>query len=88
MVGPKPAIGSYFNWRQDHIAEPTWSDRKTTADDMRTKQTGAYIVGRFALAEPLHLIAGGRWSDWKTTQNYFGSRRNTRSTTSSRPMPA
>lgn len=75
MVGPKPAVGSYFNWRQDHIAEPTWSDRKTTADDLRTKQTGAYIVGRFALAEPLHLIAGGRWSDWKTTQNYFGSRR-------------
>ena len=20
MVGPKPAVGSYFNWRQDHIA--------------------------------------------------------------------
>lgn len=45
---------------------------------MRTKQTGAYLVGRFALAEPLHLIVGDRWSDWKTKQMYFGSRREYR----------
>ncbi|MCJ9714629.1 TonB-dependent receptor, partial [Bordetella hinzii] len=28
-----------------------------------------------ALAEPLHLIVGGRWSNWDTKQTYFGSRR-------------
>ncbi|MBR8652222.1 TonB-dependent siderophore receptor [Achromobacter sp. Marseille-Q0513] len=72
MVGPAPAIGSYFNWRQDHIQEPTWSGAKSPADDVRTKQTGTYVVGRFALAEPLHLIVGGRWSDWDTNQVSFG----------------
>ena len=72
MAGPAPAVGSFFNWRQDHIQEPTWSGRKTPADDVRTKQTGTYIVGRFALAEPLHLIVGGRWSNWETNQLSFG----------------
>ena len=75
MTGAKPAIGSYFDWRQDHIAEPTWSSTKTAADDMRVKQTGAYAVGRFSLADPLHLIVGGRWSNWETNQTYFGSKR-------------
>ena len=59
--------------RQDHIAEPTWSGTKTPADDLRVKQTGAYAVGRFSLADPLHLIVGGRWSNWETNQTYFGS---------------
>ena len=45
MVGPKPAVGSYFNWRQDHIAEPTWSDRKTTAMTCAPSRP-APIVGR------------------------------------------
>ncbi len=78
MVGPAPAIGSFFDWRRAHIQEPSWADTLSPADDVRTKQTGAYLVGRFALAEPLHLIVGGRWSDWKTKQMYFGSRREYR----------
>lgn len=75
MVGPAPAIGSFFNWNRAHIREPEWSSTLSPADDVRTKQTGAYLVGRFALAEPLHLIVGGRWSNWDTKQTYFGSRR-------------
>lgn len=75
MTGAKPAIGSFFDWRQDHIAEPSWSSRKTPADDMRVKQTGTYAVGRFSLADPLHLIVGGRWSNWETNQTYFGTKR-------------
>lgn len=71
MVGPAPAIGSFFDWRRAHIQEPSWADTLSPADDVRTKQTGAYLVGRFALAEPLHLIVGDRWSDWKTKQMYF-----------------
>lgn len=75
MVGPAPNIGSFFDWRRAHIQEPSWADTLSPADDVRTKQTGAYLVGRFALAAPLHLIVGGRWSDWQTKQTYFGSRR-------------
>jgi len=75
MTGAAPDLGSYFDWRQDRIAEPAWASDKTPADDMRVKQTGIYAVGRFALADPLHLIVGGRWSNWETRQNYFGSKR-------------
>ncbi|QKI78479.1 TonB-dependent alcaligin siderophore receptor FauA [Achromobacter xylosoxidans] len=75
QTGAKPALGSFFDWRQDHVAEPTWAANKTPADDLRVKQTGAYAVGRFSLADPLHLILGGRWSNWETNQTYFGSKR-------------
>ncbi|MPM60983.1 FhuE receptor [bioreactor metagenome] len=75
MVGAKPDVGSYFNWRRNHIAEPTWSNQLSPADDMHNKQTGAYVVGRFSLADPLHLIVGGRLSNWETNQTYFGTKR-------------
>ncbi|WP_419204430.1 TonB-dependent siderophore receptor [Bordetella trematum] len=75
MIGPPPAVGSYFNWGSNRIAEPQWAEHTSPADNQRTKQTGKYVVGRFSLADPLHLILGGRWSDWETQQTYFGSRR-------------
>lgn len=75
MIGPPPAVGSYFNWGSNRIAEPQWAAHTSPADNRRTKQTGKYAVGRFSLADPLHLILGGRWSDWETQQTYFGSRR-------------
>lgn len=31
----------------------------------KTTQTGAYLAGKFSLAEPLKLITGIRLSDWK-----------------------
>ncbi len=69
----QPPIGSFFDWRVDRIAEPLWSSVPSQADTMRARQDGAYAVGRFSLADPLHLIVGARVSNWKTDQNYFGA---------------
>ncbi|QEI08280.1 TonB-dependent siderophore receptor [Pigmentiphaga aceris] len=73
-----PVIGSYFNWRADQVAAPGWSDTPTQGDTTRNRQTGTYAVGRFSLADPLHLIVGARVSNWKTSQNYFGTSREYR----------
>lgn len=69
----QPAVGSFFDWRQDRIAEPLWSPLPSQADTLRARQSGTYAVGRFSLADPLHLILGARLSNWRTDQNYFGT---------------
>ncbi len=76
----RPALGSFMLWRQPHIAEPLWSPASTLSDKTDIRQSGAYGVGRFALAEGLHLIAGARLSRWRIDQDYFGSVRQYRYT--------
>jgi len=71
-----PPIGSFFNWRNNTIAEPQWSTTMSRADDLRTRETGGYAVGRFALTESVRFIAGARISSWKIDQNSFGTLRN------------
>ena len=75
LVGARPDIRSFFEWRDNRIVEPQWASARTTADDLRTKQRGAYAVGRFTLADPLHLIVGARVSQWEMRQTYFGAQR-------------
>jgi len=71
-----PPIGSFFDWRNNTIAEPQWSDIMSRADDLHTRETGGYAVGRFALTDAVRLIAGARISSWKIDQNSFGTLRN------------
>jgi len=71
-----PPIGSFFDWRNNTIAEPQWSDTMIRADDLHTRETGAYTVGRFALTEAVRLIVGARISSWQIDQNSFGTLRN------------
>lgn len=72
---PLPARTNYFRWRDDLTPEPNWASTTTQADDLDNTQSGGYVVGRFSLADPVKLIVGGRLSNWKTNQNYFGTRR-------------
>lgn len=74
-LAPLPAVGSYFAWGDSPVAEPNWSSTRSQADDLDNKQSGAYAVARFSLADPLHLIVGGRISNWETDQVYFGTAR-------------
>jgi outer membrane receptor for ferric coprogen and ferric-rhodotorulic acid len=73
QTGTRPAINSYFEWPNNTIAEPSWSSTLTPADDLRTKQNGGFVVGRFSLATPVYLIIGSRLSNWETDQTYFGA---------------
>lgn len=72
-IGDVPVVGSYLNWREDHIAKPTWNPEGTVVDDMAIKQAGGYGVARLSLADPLTLIIGARLSNWETDQTYFGT---------------
>ena len=39
--------------------------------DIDSRQNGLYIAGRFVLADPLKVIAGVRYSTWKTDHFYL-----------------
>jgi len=71
-----PPIGSFFDWRNNTIAEPQWASTLSPADKLRTQETGGYAVGRFALTETVRFIAGARISSWEIDQNSFGTLRN------------
>jgi outer membrane receptor for ferric coprogen and ferric-rhodotorulic acid len=75
ILGALPDAGSFFDWAGDRVAEPVWAGTTSQADDLHNRQSGTYVVGRFSLADPLHLIVGGRVSNWETDQTYFGTKR-------------
>jgi len=70
-----PPIGSFFDWRNNTIAEPQWASSLSPADKLHTLETGGYAVGRFALSEAGHVIIGARVSNWEIDQTSFGSLR-------------
>ncbi len=73
-AGEAPGIGGYFNGKGDSVAEPEWGAH-ASVDDSSLVQSGAYAVTRLSLADPLHLVAGVRLSDWELDQVYFGDHR-------------
>lgn len=75
-LSPVPDAGSFY--AQGSTPEPTWSHASSPADERYNRQSGGYAVGRFALADNLRLILGGRISNWQTDQNYFGEERHYR----------
>lgn len=72
-AGDVPALGSFDDRNDPALAEPVWGDWGLT-DDTVTKQSGYYAVSRFSIADPVHLIVGGRMTDWKIDQDYRGER--------------
>ncbi|MBV6287442.1 TonB-dependent siderophore receptor [Pseudomonas aegrilactucae] len=54
------------NWNP-HITPKPAVDMGAWQQQSETEQTGAYLTGRFSLADPLHLILGGRldWYDYQ-----------------------
>ncbi|MEX7641056.1 TonB-dependent alcaligin siderophore receptor FauA [Stenotrophomonas maltophilia] len=77
-LAPLPPLTSYLDWHGPGTPEPTWASSKTQADDLDNHQSGAYAVARLSLADPLHVIVGGRMSNWETDQVYFGTKRKYR----------
>ncbi|HCA15642.1 MAG TPA: TonB-dependent siderophore receptor [Alcaligenes faecalis] len=75
-LAPVPNAGSFYE--PGRVPEPNWSSTSSQADDMLSKQSGAYAVGRFALMDNLRLMVGGRISNWETDQTYFGAKRQYR----------
>ncbi|KLD76503.1 ferric-rhodotorulic acid/ferric-coprogen receptor FhuE [Xanthomonas hyacinthi] len=59
---PAP-MASYLNWTGDY-PEPTWSALSEFSRGTVTQKAG-YAAARFSLADPLKLIVGARYTDWK-----------------------
>lgn len=55
-----------YNWNPHVTAIPAFN-MGAWQQQSETEQTGAYLTGRFSLAEPLHLILGARldWYDYQ-----------------------
>ena len=57
-------FSSYLNWTGD-ISEPNWNPQALASEGTIT-QKAAYAATRLSLAEPLKLILGARYTDWKS----------------------
>lgn len=55
-----------YNWNPHAVPKPA-VDMSAWRMETESEQSGTYLTGRFSLAEPLHLILGGRldWYDYK-----------------------
>nr|WP_113869546.1 ferric-rhodotorulic acid/ferric-coprogen receptor FhuE [Brenneria salicis]NMN92611.1 outer membrane receptor for ferric coprogen and ferric-rhodotorulic acid [Brenneria salicis ATCC 15712 = DSM 30166]RBP57532.1 outer membrane receptor for ferric coprogen and ferric-rhodotorulic acid [Brenneria salicis ATCC 15712 = DSM 30166]RLM28671.1 ferric-rhodotorulic acid/ferric-coprogen receptor FhuE [Brenneria salicis ATCC 15712 = DSM 30166] len=55
-------MGNYYHW-DGNIPDPGWG-AWTDYEHSTTRQKSLYATARFSLADPLHLIAGARYTDW------------------------
>lgn len=55
---------SYFGWTGD-ISEPNWNPLALASEGTITQKAG-YMATRLSLADPLKLIVGARYTDWKS----------------------
>ncbi len=57
-------FASYLNWT-GNIGEPNWNPLALASEGTITQKAG-YAAARLSLADPLKLIIGARYTDWKS----------------------
>ncbi|OBU67845.1 ferric-rhodotorulic acid/ferric-coprogen receptor FhuE [Stenotrophomonas maltophilia] len=57
-------FASYLNWT-GNISEPSWNPLALASEGAITQKAG-YAAARLSLADPLKLIIGARYTDWKS----------------------
>ncbi|EPJ6839699.1 outer membrane receptor for ferric coprogen and ferric-rhodotorulic acid [Stenotrophomonas sp. AG209] len=57
-------FASYLNWT-GNISEPNWNPLALASEGTITQKAG-YAAARLSLADPLKLIIGARYTDWKS----------------------
>ena len=68
--GELAPVGNFFDWDGSY-ARPDFDPVGVLLTDIDSRQNGFYAAGRFALAEPLKLIAGARFATWKSDHFYL-----------------
>lgn len=58
--------GSLLDWNGNY-PEPVWGE-KSKELDYRTRQVGLYTAGRFSIADPLKVIVGARYTNWRNSE--------------------
>ncbi|MDY6945709.1 MAG: TonB-dependent siderophore receptor [Pseudomonadota bacterium] len=67
---PLPDTGNFFNWDGSY-PRPQFDGEGFLVSALDTWQNGVYAAGRLALADPLKLIAGLRYTTWKSQGVYI-----------------
>ncbi|WP_022970856.1 TonB-dependent receptor domain-containing protein, partial [Xanthomonas maliensis] len=65
---PAP-LDTYFGWNGAY-PEPNWSPLSVQSEGT-IKQKAAYVAARLSLADPLKLLLGARYTDWRIDGNNF-----------------
>lgn len=68
-----PPIFDNINYFDGHLPRPDFRESARTDWGVTTTQYSAYGSGRFRLADPLTLVLGGRYTDWKADSRHFES---------------
>lgn len=63
--GTLPPIGSIFDW-DGNYPEPDWKPHTDPGWSKNVTQMSAYASGRFSITDPLTVVLGGRYTDWKS----------------------
>ncbi|MDB5969605.1 MAG: TonB-dependent siderophore receptor [Hydrocarboniphaga sp.] len=62
-------VGNFYEWDGSY-PEPEFASEGDYIARVRTRQSAAYTALRLSLADPLKLIAGARYSTWKSSDYY------------------
>lgn len=62
-------VGNFYQW-DGSFPEPEFSSTADYISRIRTRQAAAYSALRLSLADPLKLIVGARYTDYKTSDFY------------------
>lgn len=65
-------VGNFFAW-DGNYPMPVFSSAATNIKDIATDETGFYAATRLSIADPLKLVLGARYSQWKTDTYDFYS---------------
>jgi outer membrane receptor for ferric coprogen and ferric-rhodotorulic acid len=68
--GELPDTGNFFNWDGSY-PRPQFDGQGYLVSAIDTWQNGLYAAGRLTLADPLKLIAGLRYTTWKSEGTYI-----------------
>jgi outer membrane receptor for ferric coprogen and ferric-rhodotorulic acid len=68
--GDLPDTGNFFDWDGSY-PRPQFDGQGTLSTAIDTWQNGLYAAGRLTLADPLKLIAGLRYTTWKSEGTYI-----------------
>ena len=68
--GDLAPMGNFFEWDGSY-PKPEFDSEGILVNALDTWQNGLYLAGRFVLAEPLKLVAGMRYSTWKSEGSYI-----------------
>lgn len=68
-------FGSFYDYEDGRFPETNWGQQLVAQDD-KTYMKSLYAATRLTLADPLHLILGARYTNWRVDTMSYGMEKN------------